>query len=595
MRLVTLPLRVLLGLSLLALGATTLVRAQPVAFGAEFQVNTYTTEEQFFPSTAVDGAGNFVIVWTSGPSLYTGTFPRPGQDGSEMGVFGQRYDNAGSPLGAEFQVNTYTTGYQLAPDIASDLGGDLIVVWESAGQNQPAPVSSIFGRRYDSSGAAIGGEFQVNTSTTFSRSRPAVASDPDGDFVVAWEGSIQEIWARRFNSAGMPIGGEFQVNMVTSGINSAPDVAVNSAGQFVVSWSHLTYVGPGAAVARPVARRFDGTGPLGNEFQVSVYTDPIAIDSAVAMDASGDFVVVWNNTAASGTGPSPAMLGRRFDAAGMPLGPDFVVDSQGGNLYSRVGVAMDATSTFIVAWETLDTSDLGVAVRQYDSSGAPTGGQLQVNTYATGYQVWPAIGAAPSGDFIVAWTTSTLFQPMENSPDGSLSGVFARQFLAEGTPAPLAASVRITPRRLNAKSNGRWINLKVGLPAGFNVGDVDPTSVGITNLDGTGCPGPYAQPIDPGFGIRPGGGPAKKFTSKLDRRMLVDAACLGDVEITIEGDFLTGEHFAGSDVIEIFRPGRGGSAPGGGNGGGNGNGGGHGNGGGNGHGNSGGNGNGHGR
>ncbi len=555
MRLVTLTLRFLLALSLLALGATTAVRAQPVAFGAEFQVNTYTTEYQFFPSTAVDGAGNFVIVWTSGPSLYSGNYPRPGQDGSEMGVFGQRFDNTGMRLGAEFQVNTYTTGYQLAPDVASDLGGDLIVVWESAGQNQPAPVSSIFGRRYGSSGASIGGEFQVNTSTTFSRSRPAVASDPDGDFVVAWEGSIQEIWARRFDSAGMPIGGEFQVNTITSGINSAPDVAVNGAGQFVVSWSRL-YAVPGEAVANPVARLFDSSGSVGGEFQVSVYTDPIAVDSAVAMDASGDFVVVWNNIAASGSGPSPAMLGRRFDATGVPLAPDFVVDSQGGNLYSRVGVAMDATSTFIVAWETLDASELGIAVRQYDSSGVPTRALLQVNTYATGYQVWPAIGAAPSGDFVVAWTTSTLFQPMQNSPDGSDSGVFARQFLSEGTPAPFDADVKITPRRLNAKSNGRWVNLKIGLPAGFGAGDVDPTSVGITNLDGPGCPGPYVQPIDPGFGISPGGGSARKLTAKLDRRMLVDAACLGDVEITIEGDFLTGEHFAGSDVIEIFMPGK---------------------------------------
>jgi large repetitive protein len=48
--------------------------------GPEFQVNTYTTLEQWIASVAADGAGNFMVVW-----------PSNGQDGSGQGVFGQRY------------------------------------------------------------------------------------------------------------------------------------------------------------------------------------------------------------------------------------------------------------------------------------------------------------------------------------------------------------------------------------------------------------------------------------------------------------------------------------------------------------------------
>jgi len=33
--------------------------------GSEFQVNTYTTGAQYFPSVAMDATGNFVVVWTS--------------------------------------------------------------------------------------------------------------------------------------------------------------------------------------------------------------------------------------------------------------------------------------------------------------------------------------------------------------------------------------------------------------------------------------------------------------------------------------------------------------------------------------------------
>ena len=63
-------------------------------------MNTYTTAMQNTPAVAVDGSGDFVVVWQS-----------YGQDGkSHYSVFGQRFNAAGTPASGEFQVNTYTTG-----------------------------------------------------------------------------------------------------------------------------------------------------------------------------------------------------------------------------------------------------------------------------------------------------------------------------------------------------------------------------------------------------------------------------------------------------------------------------------------------------
>jgi hypothetical protein len=50
--------------------------------GGEFQVNTYTTSYQLF-STVAAASGSFVAGWTSA-----------GQDGSSLGVFGQRLGSA---------------------------------------------------------------------------------------------------------------------------------------------------------------------------------------------------------------------------------------------------------------------------------------------------------------------------------------------------------------------------------------------------------------------------------------------------------------------------------------------------------------------
>src|SRR5690349_6099926 len=87
-------LRVLVLLA--ASGSVGVAQAQISPLGPQFQVNTYTSNSQSVPAVAADSAGNFVVTWRS-----------PGQDGSSYGVFGQRYDSAGTPQGGEFQVNTY--------------------------------------------------------------------------------------------------------------------------------------------------------------------------------------------------------------------------------------------------------------------------------------------------------------------------------------------------------------------------------------------------------------------------------------------------------------------------------------------------------
>ena len=49
-------------------------------------------------------------------------------DGSSSGIVGRRFDGAGTPLGGEFQVNTFTTGYQVTPAVAADGAGNFVVV-----------------------------------------------------------------------------------------------------------------------------------------------------------------------------------------------------------------------------------------------------------------------------------------------------------------------------------------------------------------------------------------------------------------------------------------------------------------------------------
>jgi hypothetical protein len=402
----------LLGGVAVALGAA-LAAAQTPLLGPEIPVNTYTTGNQTFPAATIDPQGNFVLVWQSN-----------GQDGDGQGVFGRRFDAAGTPLGSEFQVNTYTTGYQYRPKVAHDGSGNFVVVWQSYPQTGD-DAGSIFGRRYDNAGNPLGGQFHVNTYTTNWQSHPSIAMSPSGKFIVAWESVGQDgdgpgVFAQRFDAAGAPEGNEFQVNTTTIGVQHDPAVAMTDLGSFVVVWSSGEF---GTANYDVFGQRFNATGAaIGEEFQVDTRTGQKARQPAVAMDNDGDFAVAWTQYDTI-DGDGDAVFARRFGESGDPEGAP--VRANASNLSPfNPSVAFDATHEFIVCWN--DAGDnpaqpggLGIFAQRFGDPSVPVGSNFQVNVFSTGNQLFPSVAMNGNGNFVVAWQSQYL--------DGSNYGLAARR------------------------------------------------------------------------------------------------------------------------------------------------------------------------
>ena len=377
--------------------------------GAEFQVNSYTFNAQFGPAVAADANGNFVVVWTS-----------VGQDGSINGLVGRRFDAAGTPRGSEFQVNTYTTGYQFQAAVASDADGNFVVVWVSTGQDGSA--DGVFGQRFDANGVRQGGEFLVNSYTTGDQHSAGVAAGANGDFVVVWssdDGSLEGIFAQRFNASGTPQGAEFPVNTFTPSRQFMPAVAADTSGNFVVVWQ--SYANDGSQYGI-FGQRFDAAGtPQGSEFRANSYTTGAQLLPHVAADASGAFVVAWESFAQDGS--STGLFGQRFDATGIPRGGEFQINSYTTSYQVNPVVASDAHGDFVVVWTSYSGQDgnaTGVFGRHFDASGAPFGADFQVNSYTTGYQTRAVVASSAHGDFVVAWDSD----PQE----GSSLGVFGQRY-----------------------------------------------------------------------------------------------------------------------------------------------------------------------
>ena len=317
------------------------------------------------------------------------------------------------PMAADFQVNSYTTSYQNGYGIAMDRAGNFVVAWDSYGQD--ADGYGIFARRFDAGGAAQGGDFQANSYTTGYQEFPTVAMDPSGRFVVVWQsyqdGGGYGIFGQRFDKSGAPLGSEFPVNTYTTGAQKNAFVAADGGGNFIVVWNSVSQDGSDEGA---FGQRFDNSGtPVGSEFQINTYTSYAQVPDGVAMDAAGNFVVVWEGDGSSGYG----IFARRYNSSGVAQGAQFQV-SAGTGYYASV--AMDRAGDFVVAWEGTDGAGAGIRAKRFDSSGAAVGSEFGVNTYSTGDQGSPSVAMDGSGNFLVAWESQ--------NQDGSSEGVFARRY-----------------------------------------------------------------------------------------------------------------------------------------------------------------------
>ena len=385
--------------------------AQPlVRVGFEFQVNVHTVNSQEEPAIAPDGAGGFVVVWTDNS-----------QDGFGGGIFGRRFDSDAAPQSGEFQINVLTQPIDDFAHVAADGEGDFVVVWSRDGGD--GDDWGVFGRRFDTAGTAQGGEFQVNSFTPGFQGSPSVASAADGDFLVAWtsagqDGYLGGVFARRFASSGAPQGAEFRINVFTTSYEHSPSVGVQSDGDFIVVWHSYDEIADDSDI---FVTRLDSNGAMqGAAFQVNGAPSFNQYSAALAMAGDDDFSVAW--TSNSQDGQFGGVFARRFDSGGNAQGLEFRVNSYTPGSQEDPAIASDADGDVLVVWRGAvghDGSTTGVFGRSFASSGTPQGADFQVNTYTQSYQFEQDIAADAAGGFLVVW---------RSEHDGSPGGIFAQRF-----------------------------------------------------------------------------------------------------------------------------------------------------------------------
>lgn len=226
------------------------VTAPDGTVGPEFRVNSYLPQNQNDCQVTALAGGGFVVVWNS----YQ-------QDGSDYGVYGQRYDATGVPAGSEFKINEYTTNTQYHPQVTAMPDGGFVAVWQSNGQDGQG--GGIYGRRYDAGGHAMGTEFLVNPTVSWDETDPSVTALANGGFVVTWSICIPneynwDVCGRLYDAAGQPLSStEFVANSIRSGVQTGTRVTALPDGGFVVAWQSAGQDGSGYGV---YGQRYNAAG-----------------------------------------------------------------------------------------------------------------------------------------------------------------------------------------------------------------------------------------------------------------------------------------------------------------------------------------------
>jgi hypothetical protein len=230
-------------------------RALGAASAPELALDSFAAGAQKRPALAGDATGGFVVAWSG----YT-------SEAAGYDIYAHKFHPGFTNGAGDLLVNTSTTGTQSFPAVSMNPAGGFVVAW-SNGATYP-DVESISARLYDAAGQPTTAELRVNGHTS-PVARPAALALPDGSFVVVYGSEVvnaaTDLFLRKFDATGAPVGAELRVNTSTAGIQRKPRIAGHAKG-FIVVWESEVGDGSGWGIfaqrysTKAVSGDVDGDG-----------------------------------------------------------------------------------------------------------------------------------------------------------------------------------------------------------------------------------------------------------------------------------------------------------------------------------------------
>ena len=380
--------------------------------GSDYAVAGSIPGDQVYPDVALSTGGGF-LVWQDNAT-----------DGSGWGISARRLDGTLTGPLSPFRVNQTGTNDQENPHVSLLKNGGAVFVW----QGGVSGFQHVYARFLTPTNTFLTTtDLLVSATTNHFQLKPVVTTLNNSNVVVAWSSfneagsnSMQDVYGQMLSPAGQKIGGQFLINQFTGFNQRTPALTALPNGGFVVAWvseqqriavatGGSNRVDAAAGITTPsvdiYARLYNASGvPLGNEFLVNTDSS-ICANPSLAAATDGRFIVVWGGHAAGSMGTGWDIYGRTFSSAGVGetvvrINSYLIGDQYGPRVSS---LALD----YMVTWTSLgqDGSREGVFAQFVHEDGSLTGAELRVNTMAVGQQLHPVVAADGANQFLAVWTS----------------------------------------------------------------------------------------------------------------------------------------------------------------------------------------------
>jgi hypothetical protein len=295
------------------------------------------------PQVAFDASGNAVAVWE--------------QDDGITNIWSNRY-TAGTGWGTAALIET-TGGYAHKPQVAIDANGNAIVVWY---QNVGYPFH-IWSNRYTASTGLWGGAAPIQTDPSGNAIEPQVAINASGNAVVVWQqyddvGGRYNIWSNRYTASTGLWGTPEMIETDDSGWTyMTPQVAIDADGNAVAVW----HQSDGTRTNIWSNRYTASTGLWGTAALIETDNAGNANDPQVAVGANGDAMAVWYQS----DGTRTNIWSNRYTASTGLWGTAALIETDNAGNAINSQIAIDASGNALAVWSQSDGTRYNIWSNMY--------------------------------------------------------------------------------------------------------------------------------------------------------------------------------------------------------------------------------------
>jgi len=380
----------------------------------------------FNPVMALDASGNINVVWQDRSDCKSVT----------SNIFFSRSTDGGvtfSPAPVNLS-KTLNFAFYSVPQIAVDTAGNISVVWESDTSGSPG----IWFRSSNDGGASFSGPTMLSATNPSSSVDPQIAVDKSGSINVVWEDDYvggSNISFSRSTAGGAnffltPTNLSSPQNKLSN--PNSPRIAVDLGGNINVVWTDTDPIDSNTDIF--FVRSTDGGAtffptPTSTPTNLS-NSQGCSFNPVMAVDASGNINIVWEDTPDCGFLTSNVFFSRRSIVGDGKFSPPLSISDLGSS-FKRL--ALNANGNINVAWEDHAGNRDTFFTRSTDSGTSfPTIVNLSNDS---GQSIAAQMAADKDGNLNVVWQDDTPgFTPGLTSP--------VSQILFSRLPAEAGANQR---------------------------------------------------------------------------------------------------------------------------------------------------------